>query len=101
RYRVSIKDKISEYEVIRVALAISLVWLFRQEVPASLRNYIAFMACYQILPEFLYSPAWWREFWYPASVVQMVLGWIVTVELFNIQTHGKTFWDERVLVRLS
>ncbi len=91
----------TEYDLIRAVLGFALLWLFRQKIPASLRNYALLMGCYQLVPQALNSPIWSRYFWWPISVAQLILGWIVCVELFDIQTRHRTFWNERVLVALS
>ena len=90
----------TEYYSIRVVLAISLLWLLRNSLPVSLRNYAVFMASYQAIPQFLDSSEWWRYIWLPLSLGQMVLGWFVCVELFDIQTRMRTFWHERAFSRL-
>ncbi len=89
----------TEYYLIRVLLAVALVFLCRLRLPNSLRNYAVFMAIYQALPQFLESATWWRSVWLPLSVVQLVMGWLVCVEIFDVQTRARTHWDERIMAQ--
>ncbi len=91
----------SEYYAIRIVLAVALLFLLRNSLPETLRNYAVFMAAYQALPQFLDSASWWRWIWFPLSVIQMLLGWFVCVEIFDIQTRVRTFWHERTAARAA
>ncbi len=89
---------VTEYYLIRVLLAVALLCLCFQVLPGSLRVYAAFLGIFRLIPPSLDSSDWQIYFWWPASVVQIVMAWIVCVKLFDIQTRGRTFWHERMMV---
>ena len=85
-----------EYYVIRVILALAIIYLLRFELPFELQRYLKFMAFYQLLPQAIFSPLYWRSIWLPLEMVQIVLAWQVSTKLFALATDCKTYWWERV-----
>ena len=91
----------TEYYFIRIALAIVLIWMGRRELPPELHRYVVFMAIYQSLPQFLWSREWSQSIWIALSASQMFLSFLVTRELFEGATLGRTHWYERSGVVVS
>jgi hypothetical protein len=84
-----------EYIAIRILLGFTLIWLARREMPASMRQYLTFMAGCQVLRQDVLSQAWSHNVWLFISVAQIAMNLVVCKDLYWAQTSERTFLDDR------